>query len=212
MVQANRNGFLYILDRTNGKFLKATPFVRRLNWATGVDASGRPVLSGRIPTPQGTYICPGITGATNWFSPSYNPDLKLFYFISLETCNLFFTDPKPFTPGQTFYDTGTKLPPDEHAQKTLLAYSVPEGKLVWSYSQVGQGDSWGGTLATAGGLVFFGDDADSFEAVEARTGRPLWHFNTGQKMHASPMSYMVEGVQYVVISAGSDVFSFSLPH
>ena len=154
LVQANRNGFLYILDRTNGKFLKATPFVQRLNWATGVDASGRPVLSGRIPTKQGTYICPGINGATNWFSPSYNPDLKLFYVMALETCNLFFSEPRPFTAGQTFYATGTKRPPDEHAQKILLAYSVPEGKLVWRYPQVGQGDSWGGTLATAGGLHF----------------------------------------------------------
>jgi len=212
LLQANRNGFLYVLDRTNGKFLKATQFVQRLNWANGIDESGRPILSGRIPTKQGTYICPGITGATNWFSPSYNPEFKLFYFMALETCNLFFSDPKPFTPGQTFYATGTKIPPDEHAQKKLLAYSVPEGKLVWSYPQVGQGDSWGGTLATAGGLVFFGDDANSLEAVDARTGRPLWHFNTGQKMHASPMSYMVDGTQYVAISVGSNVFSFSLSH
>ena len=211
MVQANRNGFLYILDRTNGKFLKATPFVQKLNWATGVDASGRPVLSGRIPTAQGTHICPGITGATNWFSPSYNPDTRLFYVMALENCNLFFSDPKPFVRGQTYYATGTKLPPGEHPQKILLAYSVPEGKLVWRYPQIGQGDSWGGTLTTAGGLVFFGDDAASFEAVEARTGRPLWHFNTGQTMHASPMSYLVNGVQYVAISVGSNVFSFSLP-
>jgi alcohol dehydrogenase (cytochrome c) len=87
---------------------------------------------------------------------------------------------------------------------------VPEGKLVWSYPQIGNGDSWGGTLATAGGLVFFGDDASSLEAVDAKTGRPLWHFNTGQKMHASPMSYTVDGTQYVAISVGSNVFSFSL--
>ncbi|HXP15668.1 MAG TPA: PQQ-dependent dehydrogenase, methanol/ethanol family [Terriglobales bacterium] len=212
LVQANRNGFLYILDRTNGKFLNATPFVQKLNWAKGVDASGRPILSGRIPTAQGTYICPGINGATNWFSPSYNPDTGLFYVMALESCNLFFAKPKPFAPGKTYYATGTKLPPDEHAQKALLAYSVPEGKLLWRYPQVGQGDSWGGTVTTAGGLVFFGDDAGSLESVEARTGRPLWHFNTGQTMHASPMSYMVDGVQYIAVSAGSDVFSFSLPH
>jgi len=212
LVQANRNGFLYVLDRRNGKFLKATPFVKKLNWAEGVDASGRPILSGRIPTAEGAYICPGINGATNWFSPSYNPGTGLFYVMALESCNLFFANPKPFTPGETYYGTGTKLPPDEYAQKTLLAYSVSEGKPVWRYPQVGHGDSWGGTLTTAGGLVFFGDDAGSLEAVEARTGRALWHFNTGQTMHASPMSYMVEGVQYVVVSAGSDVFSFSLPH
>ena len=212
LVQANRNGFLYVLDRRNGKFLKATPFVKKLNWAEGVDASGRPILSGRIPTAEGAYICPGINGATNWFSPSYNPGTGLFYVMALESCNLFFASPKPFTPGETYYGTGTKLPPDEYAQKTLLAYSVSEGKPVWRYLQVGNGDSWGGTLTTAGGLVFFGDDAGSLEAVEARTGRALWHFNTGQTMHASPMSYMVEGVQYVVVSAGSDVFSFALPH
>jgi alcohol dehydrogenase (cytochrome c) len=93
-----------------------------------------------------------------------------------------------------------------------VAYSVSEGKLVWHYPQVGRGDSWGGTLTTAGGLVFFGDDAGFLEGIEARSGQALWHFNTGQTMHASPMTYMVDGVQYVAVAAGSDVFSFSLPH
>ncbi len=212
LVQANRNGFFYVLDRTNGKFLNAAPFVEKLNWAKNVDASGRPVLSGRIPTAAGTYICPGINGATNWLSPSYNPDVGLFYVMALENCNLFFSSPKPFVKGETFYNTGTKLPPDEHAQKTLLALSLPDGKVVWRYPQVGQGESWGGTLTTAGGLVFLADDAGSLEAVEAATGRPLWHFNTGQSIHASPMSYAVDGIQFVAISAGSDVFTFSLPH
>ncbi len=212
LVQANRNGFLYVLDRTNGKFISAAPFVEKLNWAKGVDASGRPQLSGRIPTAQGTYICPGINGATNWFAPSYNPDTGFFYVIALESCNLFFTDPKPFAVGQTYYNTGTKLPPDERAQKVLLAYSVRDGKIMWRYPQVGSGDSWGGTLTTAAGLVFFGDDTGCFEAVDAQSGRPLWYFNTGQTMHASPMTYMVNGVQYVAVAAGSDVFSFALPH
>jgi alcohol dehydrogenase (cytochrome c) len=95
-------------------------------------------------------------------------------------------------------------------QKILLALSVADGKRAWSYKQTGQGNSWGGTLTTAGGLLFFGDDSNSFEAVEAKTGRILWHFNTGQVMRASPMSYAAAGVQYVAIAAGSDVFSFSL--
>ena len=212
LVQANRNGFLYVLDRVTGKFLNATPFVQKLTWATGVDAYGRPILSGRVPSAQGTSICPSINGATNWFSPSYNPGTGLFYVIALESCNLFFSKPRPFAPGETFYGTGTKLPPNEHAQKVLVAYSVAEGKLVWTYPQVGRGDSWGGTLSTAGSLVFFGDDAGSFEAADARTGRALWHFYTSQTMHASPMTYMVDGVQYVALAAGSDVISFSLPH
>jgi alcohol dehydrogenase (cytochrome c) len=212
LVQANRNGFFYVLDRTNGKFLRAASFVEKLTWAKGVDASGRPTLSGRIPTPEGTLICPGINGATNWFSPSYNPGTKLFYVMALENCNLFFASPKRFAAGETFYNTGTKLPPEEHQQKILLALSVADGKVAWRYPQVGQGESWGGTLTTAGGLLFFADDSDSLEAVEATTGRPLWHFNTGQRISASPMTFAVDGIQYVTICAGSDVFSFALPH
>jgi alcohol dehydrogenase (cytochrome c) len=211
LVQANRNGFLYLLDRTNGKFLRATPFVEKLNWATGVDSAGRPILSGRVPSKEGTYICPGINGATNWFSPSYNPETKIFYVIALESCNIYYASPAPFARGQTYYNTGTKRPPGQNDQKVLLAYSIPDAKLLWRYPQVGRSDSWGGTLVTAGGLVFFGDDAGALEAVEAQTGRALWHFNTGQTIRASPMTYAVEGVQYVTIAAGSDVFSFSLP-
>jgi len=212
LVQANRNGFLYVLDRTDGKFLKATAFVEKLNWATGIDASGRPILSGRIPRAEGTQICPSIDGATNWFSPSYNPDTGFFYVMALESCSVFFAQPQRFVQGQTFYATGTKLAPDDHAQKILLAYSLPEGKIVWRYPQVGGGNSWGGTLTTAGELVFFGNDTGALEAVEARTGRALWQFTTGQSIHASPMSYAVDGVQYVAVAAGSDVISFSLPH
>jgi alcohol dehydrogenase (cytochrome c) len=212
LVQANRNGFFYILDRTDGKFLRATPFVEKLNWATGVDASGRPLLSDRIPTKEGTYICPGIIGATNWFSPSYNPDTGLFYVMALESCHVFFAKARPFTPGETYYGTGTKLPADEHSRKILLALSLSDGKPAWRYIQSGQGKSWGGTVTTAGGLVFFADDADSLEAVDAATGQALWHFNTGQSFSASPMTYAIGGVQYVAICAGSDVFSFALAH
>jgi alcohol dehydrogenase (cytochrome c) len=212
LVQANRNGYFYVLDRTNGNFLYATPFVEKLNWAKGVDSSGRPILTGRIPTPEGTYICPGIEGATNWFSPSYNPDTGLFYVMAMESCNTFFAKPRKFTPGETFYNTGTNHSSTEKPRKILLALSPANGQAVWSYPQIGIGKSWGGTLTTAGGLLFFGDDSESFEAVGASTGRALWHFNAGQMMRASPMTYAVDGVQYVAVAAGSDVFSFSLPH
>jgi len=212
LLQANRNGFFYVLDRTNGKFLRASPFVEKLTWATGIDSSGRPILSGKVPSAEGTHICPGIVGATNWFSPSYNPNTKLFYVMALENCNLYFTRPKAFTPGETFYGTGTKHPVGEDSQKILLALSPVDGRKVWQYPQVGRGNSWAGTLTTAGGLVFFGDDSESFEGVDAETGRALWHFNTGQSFSASPMTYAVKGVQYVAISAGSDIFTFALPH
>ena len=209
LVQANRNGFFYVLDRTNGKFLLATPFVEKLNWAKGIDAAGRPILTGNIPTPDGTRICPGIDGATNWYSPSYNPETGLFYVIANENCNFYFAKPREFVPGETFYNTGTTLPPLEHPQKILLALSPADGKVAWKYPQIGSGKSWGGTLTTAGGLLFFGDDSELFEAVDARTGRVLWHFNTGQTLRASPMTYAVDDIQYVAIAAGSDVFSFS---
>lgn len=210
LVQADRNGFFYVLDRQNGKFLHATPFVEKLNWAKSIDASGRPVLSGRIPSADGTYICPGVVGATNWFSPSYNPNTGLLYFMALEACNIYFAKPQPFTQGETYYNTGTKRPPDEHAQKILLAFSVPDGKPVWRYPQTGRGNSWGGTLTTAGGLLFFADDAESLEAVDATNGHSLWHFNTGQRIDASPMTYAIDGTQYVSVAAGSDLFSFAL--
>ena len=212
LVQADRNGFFYMLDRSDGKFLRATRFVDKLNWAKSVDPSGRPVLAGKIPTASGTLVCPGITGATNWFSPSYNPETKLFYVMALESCDEYFAVPRKFARGETFYNTGTKHPPDDHGQKILLALSVADGNKVWSYPQVGDGLSWGGTMTTAGGLVFFGDDAESFEAVDAATGKPLWHFNTGQKFVASPMTYAVAGEQFVAIAARSDIFAFALPH
>ena len=212
LVEANRNGFFYILDRTNGKFLSATRFVDKLNWATGIDANGRPLPTGLKPTPRGVKICPSMTGATNWFSPSYNPATRLFYFLALEDCEIYIAgaEKQTYRPGHGYYSTGTQRIPKEPAQKILLAFDVATGKPVWRYPQVGEGDSWGGTMTTAGGLVFFGDDAGEFEAVDARTGKPLWHFNTGQRMHASPMSYAVDGVQYVSIAVGSDLFSFAL--
>jgi alcohol dehydrogenase (cytochrome c) len=211
LVQANRNGFLYVLDRTNGKFLSAVPFVKKLNWATSIDANGRPVLTGRIPTLEGTEVCPSMIGATNWFSPSYNPATHLFYFIALEDCGIFYRKPEKFSEGKTFYGTGVRRPPGGTKEKILLAYNLNTGEFQWRYPQVGDGGSSAGTMATASGLVFFGDDSESFEAVDGKTGEPLWHFNTGQRIRASPMSYAVNGKQYVAIAAGNDFFSFALP-
>ncbi len=211
LVEANRNGFLYLLDRTNGKFLSATPFVKKLNWAKSIGEDGRPIRSGLEPTKEGTLICPDMTGATNWFSPSYNPQTHLLYFMALESCQLFFLKPQDFVEGQDFYATGVKHAPGEHGQKFLKAYNAETGQLAWQYPQVGDAQSWGGTMTTAGGIVFFGNDSEAFEAVDAETGKSLWHFNTGQAMHASPMSYAVNNKQYVSIASGSDVFVFSLP-
>jgi len=207
LVQANRNGFLYILDRTNGQFLSATPFVDNINWAKGIDAKGRPIYSGIIPTPAGATICPGFAGATNWYSPSYSPQTHLFYFMTFTGCNVYYSKPQEYKLGETYYATGTRRASD--GERILLAYDPKENEFVWRYPQV-RGRGVGGTLSTAGGLVFFGDDQQSFEAVDAESGRVLWHFNTGQPISASPMTYSYAGKQYVVLAAGSDVISFAI--
>jgi alcohol dehydrogenase (cytochrome c) len=211
LIQANRNGYIYVLDRVTGKFLSATPFVNKLNWAKGIDAEGRPIRSGLEPTVEGTRICPGYAGATNWFAPSYNESTHFVYFVALEECQTYFLKAQEFEEGKTFYSTGVKRIPQETSQKVLVAYDLRKQSFAWRYPQVGSARSDGGTMTTAGGLVFFGDDAQSFEAVDAQTGKPLWHFNTGQDFSASPMTYAVRGKQYVAIAAGSDIFSFALP-
>jgi alcohol dehydrogenase (cytochrome c) len=212
LVQANRNGYLYVLDRSNGKFLSAARFVEKLNWAKGIDEKGRPIRAEVRPTPAGARVCPGYAGATNWYAPSYNVSTRMVYFLALEECETFFSQPtQNFQEGKEYYSTGVKRIAGETSQKVLVAYSLDTGSISWKYPQVGRGHSSGGTMTTAAGLVFFGDDAGSFEAVDAQTGKPLWHFNTGQNMSASPMSYAVAGKQYVAIAAGSNVFSFALP-
>jgi alcohol dehydrogenase (cytochrome c) len=210
VIEANRNGFLYVLDRTNGAFLQATRFAEKLNWATGIDEKGRPIRTEVKPTEGGTRVCPGMVGATNWYSPAFNPDTSTLYFMALESCDMYLLKPREFRPGQTYYSTGVRHSEGDFNQKILLAYALESDKPSWRYVQAGEGHSAGGVLTTASGLVFFGDDAHSFEAVDAQ-GKPLWHFNTGQTIVASPMSYAVNAKQYVAIAAGSDVFSFTLP-
>ena len=211
IVQANRNGYVYVLDRTNGKFLSATQFVKTLNWAKGVDANGRPVPSDLLPTAEGTTICPGVEGATNWHSPSYSLTTHLFYFMTLESCSVYFRKPAPFEEGKEYYSTGTKRNPGEKSVQTLVAFDPRTKEFVWRYPQAGDSHGYGGVMTTAGGLVFFADNQGFFEAVDAKTGKSLWHFNTGQTLHASPMSYAVGGRQYVAVASGSDLFSFALP-
>jgi len=108
----------------------------------------------------------------------YNPDTGLFYVMALENCNVLLRKTEAVYSRRDFYGTGTKLPADEHSQKVLLALSLSDGKQVWRYAQAGHGDSWE-EPRNDGRAGFFGDDAGTFEAVDAETGRPLWHFNTG---------------------------------
>lgn len=211
IAQANRNGYLYVLDRTNGNFLSATQFVDKLNWAKGVDANGEPLLTSVRPTAGGTRVCPGYSGATNWFAPSYNESTHSVYFMALEECETYFLKSQDFHEGRAFYSTGVKHIATEMSQKVMVAFNLDSDSIAWKYPQSGNARSSSGTMTTAGGLVFFGDDAGSIEAVDSSSGKSLWHFNTGQEISASPMSYAIGGKQYVAIAAGSDVLSFALP-
>lgn len=212
LVQANRNGFFYVLDRVTGEFLLGQPFVHKLTWASGIGADGRPkLLPDSDPTAQGTKACPSVDGATNWMSTAYNPSTGLFYVMAQESCNIYTKSSAWWEPGKSFYGGGTRRVPGEVREKFLRAIDIQTGKIVWELPQIGPGGSWGGVLSTAGGLVFFCDDSGAFAAVDAKTGKPLWNFHTNQSWHASPMTYMVDGKQYVAVAAGSNIIAFALP-
>jgi alcohol dehydrogenase (cytochrome c) len=211
IVTANRNGFLYILDRTNGKFLLAKQFAGLQTWAKGIDENGRPISAGLIPDEQGVRVCPAAGGATNWYSPSYNPAMHMFYFRSLDACSIFRSKTEPFEEGHTYYSTGTRQEIGETSKGYINAFDLNKLDFSWRNLQIGTERGWGGVMSTATGLVAFGDDAQNFVVLDGRTGKPLWHFNVGQMVHASPMSYAVSGKQYFSIAAGSDLFSFALP-
>jgi alcohol dehydrogenase (cytochrome c) len=212
LVQANRNGFYYVLDRTNGKFLHGTPFVKLLNWASGLTPEGRPIrVPGVVPTLQGTKTCPATSGATNWMSPAYNPDTKLFYVVAQEGCGVNTKSADKFRPGGfPFMATGYVESPEEPWQMYVRALEVTTGKLVWEYKQINSRRYGSGLLSTAGGLIFAGDDQGFLTALDAATGKPLWHFNTGQQIAASPITYSFRGKQYVALAAGSNVIAFGL--
>jgi alcohol dehydrogenase (cytochrome c) len=128
-----------------------------------------------------------------------------------EACNIYTKSSAWWEPGKSFYGGGTRMIPGEPPEKVLRALDLETGKIVWEVPQIGPGTSWGGVLSTAGGLVFFGEDSGAFAAVDAKTGKSLWHFQTSQSWKASPMTYMVEGRQHVAVAAGSNILSFGLP-
>ncbi len=212
MAQANRNGFFYVLDRVTGEFLLGQPFVHKLTWASGLDAKGRPqVLAGSEPSLQGTTVCPSLVGATNWNSTAYNPATGLFYVLALESCNIYTKSSAWWEPGKSFYGGGTRRVPGETSEKFLRAIDLQTGKIAWEVPQLASGFGLAGVLTTAGGLVFFGDDSGAFAAVDAKTGQALWHFHTNESWHSSPMTYAVDGKQYLGVSVGSNIIAFALP-
>jgi PQQ-dependent dehydrogenase (methanol/ethanol family) len=205
LLQANRNGFFYVLDRTNGEFLLARPFVKKLNWASGIGPDGRPQL---LPANQtnrsGMKTCPAVRGATNWYSTSFNPSTRLFYVMAVEECSIY----RKAQDGGYESDRDASSP----GKRYLRAINLDDGKISWEIPQIGPPEAnYSGVLSTAGDLVFYGETGGSFAALEAKTGRNLWHFNTGAHWKASPMTYIMRGKQYVAIAMGADILAFTLP-
>ena len=196
MLFANRNGFFYVLDRTNGKVLLAKPFVKKLTWASGIGADGRPQL-----LKEGDLSCPDT--ATNWNATAFSPKTRLYYIVAMEKCSI--------NPNR---EDWKKPPPKEDpGQKYLRALDIETGNVVWERLQVGpvDGKRDAGVLATAGGLLFYGDPPGDFVAMDARNGKPLWHFTAGSENKTSPMTYMVGGKQFVAIAIGPNILCFGLP-
>jgi alcohol dehydrogenase (cytochrome c) len=212
MLHANRNGFFYVFDRKTGERLLTTPFVKNLTWASGVGADGRPVrLPNQTPTPEGTKVCPSQDGATNWYSPSYNPSTGLYYVQTFEKCSIYTRrDQGPWEAGKTYLGGSQRTAPDPTPQRILKAIDIRTGSVRWELPQPGPANSWGGTLTTAAGLVFVGEEGGALMALDAASGAPLWKFRTNQSWKASPMTYAFDDAQHIAVAAGPTIISFAV--
>jgi alcohol dehydrogenase (cytochrome c) len=212
MLHADRNGFFYVFDRQTGERLLSTQFVTHLTWASGIGADGRPIrLPNQAPSPQGTKVCPSQDGATNWFAPSYSPQTGLYYVQTFEKCSVYSTSEQgEWVAGRPYLGGSQKIATDPTPKRILRALDITTGKAVWELPQPGPATSWGGTLATATGLVFVAAEGGLFMAVDAGTGTPLWSFATNTLLRASPMTYAFDGKQHIALAAGPTIVSFAL--
>jgi len=223
MLWANRNGFFYLLDRANGQFIRGTPFVK-VNWASGLDESGRP-----IETPQGTdaVTYPGVQGGTNWYSPSYNPNTELFYVTAWENYGSIFRPVEvEYQPGQNFgggqlagpVEGAPNLPgfgrqpinnwTDDVGNGAILALDPRTGEQVWRFETTDISHS--GILTTATDLLFTGSREGYFYALDARSGQMLWRQRLGGQGANGPIAYAVDGTEYVAVAMGNGLYVFGL--
>ena len=212
MVQANRNGFLYVLDRTDGKFLLGKPYTTKLTWATGLNPEGRPIVApGHEATPQGTMVCPWLNGASNWYSASWNPLTSLYYVQTNDKCGIYTRTDETFQLGHGYMGGSFSGDPADPGRRVLRAFDIQTGKAIWELPQTGDGSSFGGVLSTAGGVVMYGADDGAFAAADAKTGKPLWRFQGSEPTHASPMTYLFDNQQYIAVAMGPNIIAFGLP-
>ena len=212
MLHADRNGFFYVFDRSNGKLLLAKQFIKNLTWASGIGSDGRPIkLPNQEPTEAGTKVCPSQDGATNWFSPSFNPFTGLYYVQTFEKCSIYSKgEAGEWEAGKSYLGGSQRMAPDPKPQRVLKAIDIHTGAIAWELTQPGPAFSWGGTLTTASGLVIFGEEGGGLMTADAMTGKPLWSFQTNHTWKASPMTYMFDGTQYVAVAAGSNIIALAI--
>jgi PQQ-dependent dehydrogenase (methanol/ethanol family) len=193
LMHVDKNGFFYLLDRTNGHVLLAQPAVR-VTWASGIAANGRPQR-----VPDHGIVCPA--AGSNWNAAAFSPVTRLYYVMVTEECDVDMVADR------------TKSLDEQTPKKYLEAINIEDGKIVWRIRQFGPagGKRDAGILATAGGLLFYGDPTGDVVVADARNGKPLWHFPTNGENKASPMTYTVDGKQFVVLAVGPNLLSFSLP-
>ncbi len=208
--QAARNGFFFVLDRTNGKSILSKPFVP-LNWAKGVDEKGQPIPDvKKEPTPDGSLLTIPAGGGTNWLPPSYDPETGFFYVNATRGYSLGYltdTDERP----EGYGGSGRNL----WSQHLLEALNAKTGEVAWSHPYPTVGASEGGLggpgiLTTAGKLLFTGDYSGNFIAYDPANGKPLWHFRTVHSVSNGPETYLLDNRQYVVVGAGDTLFAFAL--
>ena len=207
MLWANRNGFFYTLDRTNGKLVVAKPFVNT-TWAKEIGPDGRPILlPNNAIAKEGTVTCPGVGGGTNWNSPAFNPSLGLFFVTARDYCDKFYSWSQPFLEGQ-YYFGGAFQRDKERGYGALMAIDPLTATKKWEFKYFAPSSA--GVLSTESGLVFAGDSDGNLMAFNARTGKNLWHFQTGGTIFAAPMTFLLDGKQHLILPAGNTLFSFAL--
>ena len=204
LMQTSRNGYFFVLDRTNGKSLLTTPY-GPTNWATGIDKDGRPIPNpAKDPAPDGRLIAPNEGGLTNYRSPSFDAKTGLFIVDAKPGYGIYFAKPADGTFGWAGADY------DVWSKSVLDAIDYKTGKIRWSH-ELGPGTSGAGVLTTDSGLIFTGDSTGNVIVFRTADGKTLWHAGQGEPMQSSPISYELDGRQYVLTSAGGVMFSWALP-
>ncbi len=203
LIQSSRNGFFFVLDRTNGKNLLTVPF-GPTNWTLGIDPQGRPIPNpDKEPKPDGRLISPDEDGVTNYRSPSFDPNTGLFLVDARESWSIYFAKPADGTYGWAGADY------DIWSKSALQAIDYQTGKPRWTH-ELGE-NSRAGVLTTDSGLTFTGDSHGNILALATADGKTLWHSGTGAPMQTSPITYQLDGRQYLLTGSGSVLFSFALP-